>query len=266
MDNKELSQYLKEKKAADKAILVAYLPALYPDYERSKRWINLLFANGVDAVELGYPARDSSMDGQIITEANQKLYQVGFNAEKYLKLAADINSKTEINRLILMGYWKELKKEFFSEYKKQCLETGIESLILPDLKDNEDKKYLQAEGFKIISFLDKKEKIKSYQPDGEPFVYCPSYLGKTGQSSEFDYEHLKNLKKALANSAFALMPQLVGFGISSAEDAAQVMELGYDGIIVGSALLNKFEESEAEAIEFLRELKKGLNKEWSYVR
>lgn len=62
------------------------------------------------------------------------------------------------------------------------------------------------------------------------------------------------------------MPQLVGFGISSAEDAAQVMELGYDGIIVGSALLNKFEESEAEAIEFLRELKKGLNKEWSYVR
>lgn len=262
----ELSKFLAAKKAAKQAILVAYLPALYPDYQSSLRWIKLLFESGVDALELGYPAQEAKMDGQIITEANQELFAAGFTAEKYLNLAADINSEAEINRLILMGYWEELKKEFFSQYKERCLETGIKSLILPDLKSKADKKQLQKEGFEIISFMDKKEKIKSYQPGGEPFVYCPSYLGKTGQSGEFDRQHLKTLKESLNNSALASMPQLVGFGISSAEDAAQVMELGYDGIIVGSALLKKFKQGEEIALEFIKELKKGLAKEWSYVR
>jgi len=262
----ELKDFLKAKKTADQAILVTYLPALYPDYQNSKRWIKLLFENGVDALELGYPAREASMDGKIIREANQEIFAAGFNAQKYLKLAAEINEEEEINKLILMGYWEELKESFFKKEQKECLQAGIKSLILPDLKKEAAKEYLKQKGFNIISFMDKPKKVRAYQPGAEPFVYCPSYLGKTGQSGEFDIEHLKRLKKALANSELAELPQLVGFGISSAEDAAQVMELGYDGIIVGSALLEKFKEGEAEALAFLKELKKGLAKEWSHVR
>lgn len=44
---KDLSMNLREKKKQGKPIIIIYLPASYPDFKTSERWIKLLLKNGL---------------------------------------------------------------------------------------------------------------------------------------------------------------------------------------------------------------------------
>ena len=201
------------------------------------------------------------MDGKLISEAHQHIYENGFETEMYNRLVKELISEMRFNRLIAMGYWHQIKKEFLEKFKDVWKDMGLTSMIFPDLEDQKMTKDLRKNGFSIIPFIDSKEKIKDYKPGNEPFIYCPTYLGKTGQSSEINKEFLKGLKNSLDNSRLKNKPHLAGFGISSGKDARQVIELGFDGIIVGSAFLEKFNHSEEQAMSLLEELKRNIDKE-----
>ncbi len=258
---KNLTEYLSLKKENNEPILIAYLPAAYPDQQTSERWIKLLLNNGVDGLELGFPSRKPEMDGKVISEAHQQVYQQGFKRNNYIELAKNIIMETGFNRLIAMGYWQQLKADFMQHFLDKWKKAELTPLIFPDLDAKESKDILRKNGYSIIPFMDKREKIINYQPGKEPFIYCPTYLGKTGQENSFDRDHLVSLKKTLDKSALRDKPHLAGFGISSGADARKVMDLGYDGVIVGSAFLKKFNESEAEAMALLKDLKNGIAKE-----
>ena len=53
------------------------------------------------------------------------------------------------------------------------------------------------------------------------------------------------------------MPRVVGFGISSPQQAREVGKMA-DGVIVGSALVEKLHRDVDEGIEFIRQLKAAL--------
>lgn len=260
-NTKKLTEYLTLKKNNNEPIIVAYLPALYPNKKISKKWIKLLLNNGVDAVELGFPSKKPEMDGKLISEAHQHIYENAFETEMYNELAKELISELKFNRLIAMGYWHQIKDEFLEKILDEWKDIGLTSMIFPDLENQKMTKSLKENGFSIIPFIDSKEKIKDYNPGDEPFIYCPTYLGKTGQSSEINKEFLKRLKNSLNNSRLKNKPHLAGFGISSGKDARQVIDLGFDGIIVGSAFLEKFNHSEERAISLLNELKRNIGKE-----
>ncbi len=256
----DLSDTLVAKKD-DEPILIGYLPAGYPDKKTSQRWVELLLDNGVDAVELGYPSRSPEMDGKVISEAHKKTYREGFVPEDYVEIGEKVNEGSGINRLIPMGYWSQLKKSFEPEFSNRWKGAGLKHLIFPDLNDEETIKNLEEKGFSLIPFIDNLDNLDIYSGAKKPFVYCPTYHGKTGESGAMNFEHLENLKRRLENSKFETTPHLAGFGISSGQDANAVMNSGYDGVIVGSVLISAFSESENRAIELLEELKKGIGKE-----
>lgn len=258
---KTLSSYLLNKKKNKEKILVAFLPALYPDQETSLKLINYLLDNGVDALEIGFPILDAKKDGKTINKANIKVINNGFQAADYFELAAEVNKNRDFNRLALMGYWKNLKDYFLKEYQEQWEKAGIKDLILPDLNKKRYRDLILSSGYNLIPFLDSVEKIRNYTAAAEAFLYCPTHSGKTGTNKNFDLELLKNLKKALAESELSAKPHLAGFGISSAADVKSIMELDFDGVIVGSEFINKINQDFDAAAQFLEELKTALNKE-----
>lgn len=258
--NETLKSYLLNKKKNKEKILVAFLPALYPDQKTSLKLINYLLDNGVDALELGFPDLEAAKDGRTIKKANRKVISNGFQAAEYFELAAAVNKNREFNRLAAMGYWKNLKDYFLKDYQQQWQQSGIKDLILPDLNKKRDRNLIKSAGFNLIPFLDSVQKIKNFYPAEEAFLYCPTHSGKTGTNKNFDLELLQNLKKALVESGLSAKPHLAGFGISSAEDVKKIIQLDYDGVIVGSEFINKINLDFEAAAKFLDELKTALNK------
>ena len=259
-ENKSLSSYLLNKKKNQEKLLVAFLPANYPDRETSLQLINYLLKHGVDALELGFPALDASKDGKTIVEANRVVIGNGFKAADYFSLAKRVNQNQEYNRIAAMGYWDSLKADFAAKYQKKLKKAGIKDLIFPDLKAEKDIKLLNSSGYNLVPFLDSKEKIRGHTFKGEAFLYCPTHRGKTGTDKSFELEFLEGLKNELESSQLAEIPHLAGFGISSAEDVKKIMTLDFDGVIVGSEFINKIDQGMAAVEDFLAELKIALNK------
>ncbi|MTI60464.1 MAG: hypothetical protein FH762_10925 [Firmicutes bacterium] len=255
-----LKNNLIKKKENNKPVLVAYLPAAYPDIETSKKWIEILLANGIDAVELGYPSKYTDMDGKIISDAHQEVKNSGFKESDYEKIARYV-SQNRLGNLIAMGYWKELREKFYSKFKNYWLKNGIKYLLLPDLnpRNEAEVKYIQAYGYELIPFINQLDPNSDYSLfKNAPFIYCPAYEGKTGKSGKIAKLHLTKLKEEIRDTVLKDIPLLVGFGISTGEDASRVRSLGYDGIIIGTAMLKAFQESENRALTLIKELKAGL--------
>ncbi len=258
--NNSLSSYLLKKKNNKEKILLAFLPALYPDKGKSLKLINFLLDNGVDALELGFPVLDAKKDGKTISKANKKVVNNGFKAADYFQLAAEVNKNREYNRLAVMGYWDNLKLYFQNEYQHKWQEAGIKDLIIPDLEE----KYidtLRELGYNLVPFLDSVKKIKNYDYDEEAFLYFPTHKGKTGVNNNFDLKLLQNLKNESIKSGLSEKIHLAGFGIHSADDVKKIIALDFDGVIVGSEFINKINQDFEAFKLFLEELKTALNKE-----
>lgn len=94
------------------------------------------------------------------------------------------------------------------------------------------------------------------------FLYLVSVTGVTGARSEVSdrLEHLITAVKAKSKAAVC-----VGFGVSTAEQAAKIKRWGADGVIVGSALVkllgsgDSAEEGIAQMRDLAIELRRALD-------
>jgi tryptophan synthase alpha chain len=89
--------------------------------------------------------------------------------------------------------------------------------------------------------------------DGKGFVYCVSSLGVTGMRDSFETdlkEYLSSIRKHTD------LPLAIGFGVSTNEDVKGFAKFA-DGIIVGSAIVQKVEETDGnieKVASYIKEL------------
>ena len=91
---------------------------------------------------------------------------------------------------------------------------------------------------------------------GSGFVYLISRLGVTGAKDSLASDLSATLDRLRAATA---LPICVGFGISTADQAARVAQMA-DGVIVGSAIVQLAESSVDAALALVRELRGGLDR------
>ena len=113
-------------------LLSIFFTAGYPNLNDTTTIISELDNNNVDFIEFGLPYSDPLADGPTIQDSSQVALQNGMNLDivfEQLKAIKETNSKT----LVLMGYLNQLLKYGEDKFCQACLESGIETLILPDL-------------------------------------------------------------------------------------------------------------------------------------
>lgn len=257
-ENNLNKEFIKRKN--EEPILVTYLPAGYPDKRTSIKWTKTLLKNGADAVELGYPSQSPDKEGHIISEAHTKVLKNGFTPEDYLEIIREVNEETEFNRIILMGYWDQLRRTPGFSFLKKVSKLGTNNLVFPDLSGEKEVDNLVDRGFEVIPFLESFESLNLYSYNTGSFVYCPTYHGKTGKDLDMEVGFLNELKEKLDESHLKDKPHLAGFGIKSKDKVEKVLRLGFDGIVVGSAILKAFSNSQEAGLSLLEELKEGLSK------
>ncbi|MBC7959808.1 MAG: tryptophan synthase subunit alpha, partial [Vallitaleaceae bacterium] len=241
---------------------IGFITAGDPTLSQTKELVKALEAAGTDIIEIGVPYSDPLADGSVIQLANQRAFKnADLSVANIMKTIRDIRSTTEVP-LIYLVYINTILVYGKEKFIKDCVEVGIDGLIIPDLpleERDELKALLDATDLALIPLVapTSRDRIEKIVRGCKGFVYCVSSLGVTGRSSEFHSDVKAYLNEVRSKTD---LPVAVGFGISSTEDILELFDC-VDGFIVGSAIVKKVEEGGGNPLiveEFVRGLKTCL--------
>ncbi len=237
----------------EKHLFVGYLPAGYPTREDFLRIIKNSEKEGIQIFEIGFPSLNPYSDGEVIQNAHRMIDQ---------SIARDLHFWREVRNSILqpiwiMGYKEDLiKSEMYLELAKENL---YDALVVPDLNVLEQLKVqeeLSKYGVDVVGFISteqsKEENNKVLQ--NFPLIYQKLYSGPTGVANNSNQylELLQEAKKISSGFIFA------GFGIGSCERARELLNSGFDGVIIGTAILSKLIISEQDLYTFIKQMEQTV--------
>ncbi|KFF73198.1 tryptophan synthase alpha chain [Chryseobacterium sp. P1-3] len=237
-----------------------YFTAGIPQLENTTEIIQLIQDSGADMIEIGMPYSDPVADGPVIQQAHELALQNGMTIEKLFAQLKTIKNEIRIP-VILMGYINPVLSFGFERFCKECSESGISGLILPDLPPIEfEKNYQQILKKYDLNFIflvtpeTSDERIRYLDSLSSGFLYAVSSSSTTGN----DNAVLKNENYLSRLAGLPLKnPVMIGFGIKSKEDFENVTEQA-DGGIIGTAFVNillRDTSWKKNAIDFIHSIK-----------
>ncbi|MEZ3116585.1 tryptophan synthase subunit alpha [Halobaculum sp. MBLA0147] len=263
--------------AADDPAFVPYLAVGDPSYEASQAYVEALAEGGADAIELGLPFSEPIAEGPTIQEAIVRALDAGMTPERFFEFVEDLDVDVP---LVCMTYYNLLYQ--YGEvdegerrprpFVERAAEAGISGFVVPDLPAEEAGPLREAcdeFGLDLISIVaptTEDERLERLVDVSSGYLYVQARLGVTGT----DVGAADRTAESLERLAEYDLPKAVGFGIDGGEKAADVIEAGADGIIVGSALVEIVADGHerdrstaavaADLEELARELKTGARR------
>jgi len=242
---------------ANKPLLIVYICAGDPSPLATPDLVRLLEKAGADIIELGLPHSDPVADGPTIQAAAQRAIAAGMNTDVYFEAAA--RAYVSIPK-IFMGYYNMIYARGLDKFAKDCAESGITGMIVPDLPPEEAgplKEACDAFGVDLIFLVAPNTpllRLRMIQEETSGFLYLVARTGVTGARSDI----LQNTRDLISRVP-GNKPKAVGFGISTPEQAAEVIRAGADAAIVGSACVDLIAKGEIDQLESLvREMKAAV--------
>jgi tryptophan synthase alpha chain len=208
---------------------------------------------GADLIEVGLPFSDPTVDGPTIQEASETALARGATPASVLAELATIRvgipliASTYANIALRPGFAGALRA------------AGVTGLIVPDLPLDE-LAGLDAPGIEVsllASPATPDDRLAEIGRRSQGFVYAVSVMGTTGER-----DRLAPSAAALARRVKQVteLPVLLGFGISTPEQAAEAAAAA-DGVIVGAAVMRRILDGAgpAEAGAFVASLRAALS-------
>lgn len=244
----------REMTSSGRKLLVGYFLAGYPDRKSFLRILKNAEQAGIDIFEIGVPSEDPFDDGDVIRKAHRATDQT---------IRSDPGYWQEIRGAVsgpvwMMGYKGDIRSG--NVWRAAARERVIDALMIPDM-DIDERLAMSGEIGR-----DETDVIGSVGPStgiaeqvqcflNFPLIYQRLYDGPTGMTVETDHfeEILKRGHSAGGNRLFA------GFGISTPERVRFLTEKGFDGVIIGTAMLKKLNDSEEELYRFISDLRKACD-------
>lgn len=257
-----LSERFQELKSQGRSALVPFVTAGYPSAGESLEVLDALVRAGADVIELGIPFSDPLADGPTIQRASFQALEEGMSVDGVLDLLARFRTR-HATPVVLFTYLNPVLHHGFPRFLEEAREAGAQGLLLTDLPagaDPEKEEAVRKAGLDLIRLIaptTSPSRVAEAVDGGSGFVYYISRTGVTGARAELRSElasEVERLRKVVD------LPVAVGFGISSAEQAALVGRVA-QGVVVGSALIDALDEGGVEGAEtFLASLREGLDR------
>ena len=224
--------------AEDRAALIVYLTAGYPDPETSRACLRAAVEAGADIIEVGLPFSDPIMDGPTIQAANQAVLDAGITLDQQFTIARDALADADVPS-VAMTYVTVADTRGYERFAAECSAAGLSGVILPDLP------VLEAEGWCtaavanglatvfLASSVSSAERLDAIASTSAGWIYAIGLLGVTGVDAVDDVltrELVARLRERTET------PIAVGIGVRDRATASSVASFA-DGVIVGSAVL-----------------------------
>lgn len=226
-------------------LLNIYFTAGFPQLEDTADILKLIQDSGADMVEIGMPYSDPVADGETIQKAHEEALKNGMSISKLFEQLTSVKDAITIP-VILMGYINPVLSYGFENFCKNCAESGVTGLIIPDLPPVEfEKNYSKIlHQYRLnFSFLvtpeTSAERIMYLDSLSSGFLYAVSSSSTTGNSQKAinNEEYLKKLGALPLKN-----PVLIGFGIKNRQDFEVVTQHAAGGII-GTAFVKILAEN-----------------------
>ena len=216
-------------------IYAAYLTLGYPNLDTSIEAMVTLAQAGADIIEVGVPFSDPIADGPIIQNSSTIALRNGVIFDDAWKAVKEIKKRSKAEVLI-MTYSNLVIQNGVDEIVIQANKHGLNGLILPDMPlELYPQPLFELNPIFLVSPNTKKDRIEKLAKTTGPFLYVTSQLNVTGKNNNFDTRLRQILSDVEAQEKF--LPKLLGFGVSNSNDVEKAKELGADGVVIGSALI-----------------------------
>ena len=221
-------------------LLTVYFTAGYPKLDDTETIICSLTESGANIIEIGIPYSDPLADGPVIQESGMAAIDNGMTLQVLFNQLADIRTKTQVP-LILMGYFNQLLQYGVDKFLDDCVKTGIDGLIIPDLPLMEYEQFYKDKLTQrniSISFLitpqTEESRIHKVDALSTGFIYVVSDSSITGMKTGISNHQISYFERI--KSLQLKTPQLIGFGISDRESYLTASKYA-NGAIIGSAFI-----------------------------
>jgi tryptophan synthase alpha chain len=219
-------------------VLMPYAVGGYPDLAGSLEILRAYHRSGAALIEIGVPFSDPLADGPIIQGASQTALTQGVRPGDVLALAGDIAA--EGAHVVLLAYLNTILALDPGRFFAECHRRGVLGVVIPDLPV-EETAGLQAiardqdvDVVLLAAPTSTEARLERIGRAASGFIYCVSTTVVTGTRAALDTSLPTFIERLRWHTT---LPLAVGFGVSSARQAAEVAAYA-DGVIVGSALVD----------------------------
>jgi tryptophan synthase alpha chain len=260
-----IDQTFKKLREQKRKAFIAFITAGDPDLKTTVELARSFESAGVDILELGVPFSDPLADGPTIQKASERALGRGVDLPKIFAAVKEIREVSQLP-VCLMSYYNPLFHYGLKKVARDAAVAGVDGFIVPDLPPEEaDDLRGQARdhGLDTVFFMaptTRPERLKLVAAASTGFIYYVAVTGVTGARAAMPASCEEQIRQV---RRFTEKPVCVGFGVST---PAQVRALSRsaDGVIVGSAIVNKIHEHAGrpdgveQVVSYVRKLTKPL--------
>ncbi|GAA4190973.1 tryptophan synthase subunit alpha [Microbispora amethystogenes] len=259
-----VERHLRARRDVGRGLLMPYVTGgITPGWTD---YLRAFAAAGADAIEVGLPFSDPTLDGVTIQQASDAALARGASTRRILADLSELSGLPDLGvPLVVSTYYNLVLHDGPEAFCAALRRAGVGGLIVPDLPVHEaDELTGVAEGAGIELVLlaspaTPQPRLAEISARSRGFVYAVSLMGTTGE------------RAALAASAAELTgrirrvtdrPVLLGFGIST-PDQARGARRHADGVVVGAAVMRRVLDGAGpdDLRAFLAPLRQALDQE-----
>lgn len=251
---------LKEQKRLG---LMTHVVVGFPTLDDTYELIKTMVEEGVDMIELQIPFSDPMADGSTIMASSEVALKNGVTPENCVEFMQKVSTDFSIP-FVFMSYFNIVFSFGTREFVRRAKEAGASGFIIPDaLPDTKEGKELYDESvaaeipmITVLAPQNEPERVAELKDSLKTLVYQPLHKGVTGARSETNQLLTKEIELIRQNTDAAIA---VGFGVSKPEHVLVAKESGANMVVVGSALIDVFNDGGLEEVKkFLKSLKEVL--------
>lgn len=226
-------------RSENRAALLGYLPAAFPDVKTSIEAFKVMVDQGCDMIEVGLPYSDPVMDGPTIQAAAQASLDNGFRVKDVFTVVEAIAATG--TPTVVMTYWNPIERYGIERFATDLANAGGGGLITPDITPDFAPEWIQAADERdldkifLVAPSSTEERLALTTANCRGFVYAAAVMGVTGArtaSSDLAGPLVARTRAVAPDD----LPIGVGIGVSNGDQAAELAGFA-DGVIVGSAFV-----------------------------
>ena len=241
-DMRRIPEIFARLKREGKKGFIPFITAGDPDLQTTCELLIELSRVGASIIELGVPFSDPMADGPVIQRASERALRHGFGLAEILALVAEARAQID-TPIVLFSYYNPLLQFGIDRLAQQAKRAGVDGVLITDLAPEEAGEVaskLRARDLDLIFLVaptttDVRLSLIAARASG--FIYAVSRAGVTGKRESVSVEAEKLVNRV---RKYSDLPVAVGFGISDAEQVAQVWRYA-DAAVVGSAIVAEIE-------------------------
>lgn len=244
--------------AKGKKVFIPFITAGDPSLEKTEEMIYAMEKAGAGIIEIGIPFSDPVAEGPVIQAADLRALQAGCKTDKIFAMLKRVRKNTQVP-LVFLTYINPIFTYGRDKFFNNCQECQVSGVIIPDVPFEEKQevlKYCRQYDVDLISLIapTSEQRIKMIAKEATGYIYVVSSLGVTGVRTTIttDIGAIVEQIRQVTN-----VPIVVGFGISTPEQACKMSQLS-DGAIVGSAIVKIIAEKGHNCVQPVAEYVKTM--------